>query len=104
MFDNYIDQLAENLDEMDDHEVREDYEEHKKRPGKDYEDYIESNVDTGDFALVENLEKHCEELWNEFDADSVTEIYEERLARLFNKLENELPVNEGVKEPRKVKI
>ena len=104
MFDDYIDRLAENLDEMNDQEVREEYEKHKKRPGKGYEDYIERNVDTGDFAFVENLERHCEELWNEFDADVVSEIYEERLARLYNKLESELPVNEGAKEFRNVKI
>ena len=40
MFDDYIDNLAQELEELNHSEVMEDYLEHKKNPHKGYENFI----------------------------------------------------------------
>jgi len=112
MFDNYIDQLAENLDEMDGPEVLEDYRQHKKSPEKGYVDYMDLCADAV-FYTIEQQERYLEELWNEFDVNAVNQIYEDRLAdfpglekstEMKEHLSKELPIKQFFAEPKKVKI
>ena len=48
MFDDYIDNLAQELEELNHSEVMEDYLEHKKNPHKGYEGFI-ARCDDGVF-------------------------------------------------------
>lgn len=81
MFDDYIDNLAQELEELCQSEVMEDYLEHKKNPHKGYEDFI-ARCDDGVFYTDQQCEAHQEALWDEFDGATVSAVYEDRLKEL----------------------
>lgn len=87
MFDDYIDHLAQELEELNRAEVAEEYLDHKKNPHKGYEAYIERYADEV-FYTDQQCEAYQEALWNEFDGSTVSAVYEDRL----KKLETEVPV------------
>jgi hypothetical protein len=81
MFDNYIDHLAQELEELNQTEVMEDFLEFQKSPQKGYEDYIERFADEV-FYTDQQCEAYQEALWDEFDEPAVKEVYEDRLKAL----------------------
>lgn len=81
MFDDYIDNLAQELESLNQSEVVDDYLEHKKTPHKGYEAYIERCAD-GVFYTDQQCEAYQEALWDEFDGAAVSAVYEDRLKEL----------------------
>ena len=87
MFDDYIDHLAQELEELNQAEVADDYMKHKKNPHKGYEAYIERCADVV-FYTDQQCEAYQEALWDEFDGGIVSAVYEDRL----KELQTEVPV------------
>lgn len=81
MFDDYIDHLAQELEELNQSEVMEDYLEHQKNPHKGYEDFIDRFAD-GVFYTDQQCEAYQEALWDEFDGAAVSAVFEDRLKAL----------------------
>lgn len=81
MFDDYIDHLAQELEELNQSEVMEEYREYQKTPHKGYEDFIDRFADAV-FYTDQQCEAYQEALWDEFDESAVSAVFQGRLKAL----------------------
>lgn len=100
MFENYLEQLWEDLSSMSRAEVQEAQEEHNKKPTAGFDKYLDRAADLSHLP-EQQQESYLEAEWDEFSEKEVNQVYQDRLGefyRLKEDLEAELPVK-GADKP-----
>lgn len=78
MFDNYLDQLWNDLADMELDEVQEAQQEHSKNPTKGFDEYLDRAADLSHLP-EQQQESYLEAEGEEFSEKAVDQVYEDRL-------------------------
>lgn len=106
LFEDYIDQLWGELQEMTLDEVLEAQNEHQKNPFAGYDDYVSAMADVSHLPESQQ-ESYLQAEFNEFSKAEVDQLFEDRLDefpqhRLREVMEQVLPEKGKNKKPPKV--